>query len=217
MGGMGGPAGAPGMPPPAKAAPEAEALPQDMKKVMDSVKESESKDGKGDKHKRLLGGVEAKPDGEVLTYFDDDRSRALVRQLYRKLDPTMEWAENNYYKLRIAEQTGALVGVGPFWVDYAKHAGDAPFLSRHLADASRNFTEMMFALSVLDLPFEAAKHKVAFDGGKMTFDPAGPVIAFHEEVRRTDAADGKVPVLVGQNFYRPTDRHRARDLVTEYR
>jgi hypothetical protein len=142
------------------------------------------------------------------TYFSDDRKERLVRQLYRKLDPTMEWAENNYYKLRINDQIAGLIGVGPFWVDYARYTGDGPFLSRHLADASRNFTEIMFALSVLDLPFEAAKHQVAFEGAKMTLGPASPVIAFHEEVRRADAPDGKVPVLVGQNFYRPTDRFR---------
>src|SRR5207253_3159765 len=82
------------------------------------------------------------------------------------------------------------------------------FLSRHLADASRNFTESMFALSVLDLPFEAGKHTFAFDGSKMNLEPASPVIAFHEEVRKTEAPDGKTPVLVGQNFYRPTDRFR---------
>src|SRR5207248_2472576 len=146
-------------------------------------------------------------DGERL-HFDDDRKKlGLVRQLYRKLDPTMEWAENNYYQLPIAHQAAGLVPVGPFWADYAKH-GDGPFLSRHLADASRNFTEAMFALSVLDLPFESAKHEVKFDGGKMTLTPAGPVIAFHEEVRAADGPDGKVPVLIGQNYYRPSDRFR---------
>ena len=42
----------------------------------------------------------------------------------------------------------------------------------------------------------------------MNLGPAGPIVAFHEEVRRTDGPDGKVPVLVGQNFYKPTDRFR---------
>jgi hypothetical protein len=180
-----------------------------MKKMREAG-ESAPRDGRGaDKAKKESGRAGATPDEEA-QFFDNDRALGfgLVRQLYRKLDPTMEWAENNYYKLRIAEQTGALVGTSPFWVDYARHAGDGAFLSRHLADASRNFTEMMFALSVLDLPFEAGKHTVAFDGGKMTLEPAGPVIAFHEEVRPTAAPDGKVPVLVGQHFYRPTDRFR---------
>ena len=44
---------------------------------------------------------------ETFNFFEADRlGRRLeeVRQLYRKVDPTMEYAESNYYKLRIAEQ-----------------------------------------------------------------------------------------------------------------
>ena len=67
----------------------------------------------------------------------------------------------------------ALVPASDFWCDYARHDGKSPFLSRHLADASHNFTEMMLALAVLDLPFAAGKHDVKFAGGKMTFTPAG--------------------------------------------
>jgi hypothetical protein len=58
---------------------------------------------------------------------------------------------------------------------------NAPFLSQHLAEASRNFTEMMFALSVLDLPFEAGKHELKFQGARMEVIPAGAMIAFHEK------------------------------------
>ena len=75
------------------------------------------------------------------------------------MDVTQEWAENNYYHLPIQQQLADLVGVNPFWLDYARHDGKTPFLSRHLAEAAHNFTEMMFALAVLDLPFEAAKHQ----------------------------------------------------------
>lgn len=163
---------------------------QDRKDMADGEKES------GLKKSREMG-----------DFFTDARAHTSVRQLYRKVDPTMEWAENNYYKLRIHQQIASLVGVSPFWVDYAKHAGNGPFLSRHLAGAGRNFTEMMFALSVLDLPFEPAKHLIAFKDAQMDLGPASPVIAFHEEVRAAAAPDGSVPVLVGQNFYRPNDRY----------
>ena len=44
-----------------------------------------------------------------------------------------------------------------FWRDFAQHDPATPFLSRNLAEASRNFPEMLLALAVLDLPFEAAK------------------------------------------------------------
>ena len=162
--------------------------------------------------KRMAGSPADQPsfkfeDGGELFFRDQERLEKQVRQLYRKLDPTREWAENNYYNLPIRSQVADLVTVGPFWHDYAKHA-DGPFLSRHLADASRNFTEMAFALSVLDLPFTAGKHEMKFDGGKMTLTPGSRVIAFHEEVRAAEGKGGQTPILVSQNFYRPTDRFR---------
>jgi hypothetical protein len=195
----------PGMPAPLVKEPAREELMKQTKDMAKSKKSGARKEG-GDAGESDKFGALAFGDAE--SFFEDDRKlgEKLVRQLYRKLDPTMEWAENNYYKLRIAEQHAGLISVGPFWVDYAKHDGKSPFLSRHLADASRNFTEMMFALSVTDLPFEPAKHLIGFENGKMNLAPAGPVVAFHEEVRRTEAPDGKVPVLVGQNFYKPNDR-----------
>jgi hypothetical protein len=203
--------------PQAAAKPSGDADHPELQKQMDAEKESgaagrrlAARDGRSEDK------AKADPRGTTYEYrarlgdefHENERVAGLVRQLYRKLDPTLEWAENNYYKRRITEQTAALVTVNPFWVDYARHAGNGPFLSRHLAEASRNFTEMMFALSVLDLPFDAGKHRVKFDGGRMELEPASPVIAFHEEVRRTDGPDGKVPVLIGQHFYRHGDRFR---------
>jgi hypothetical protein len=139
---------------------------------------------------------------------DEKRSSGLVRQFFRRLDPTMEWAENNYYHLPIQAQIADLVPVSPFWRDYAAHAGNGPFLSRHLADASRNFTEMMFALAVLDLPATAGRHDMKFEAGAMSLKPAGHAIAFHEEVRSADPVGGAVPILVSQNVYRNGDRYR---------
>jgi hypothetical protein len=138
----------------------------------------------------------------------NDRAGRSIAQLYRRVEATQEWAENNYYRLPIQQQVAELIGVSPFWLDYAKHDGKSPFLTKNLADASRNFTEIMFALAVVDLPFAAGKHDVKFDGAKMTFTPAGPVIAFVEEVRPAAPAADKSPVLVSQNFYRHGDRYR---------
>jgi hypothetical protein len=165
---------------------------KDAKKAVD---ETESKE-----HFRRLG--EAKP------FFKDDREQAAFRQLYRRLDPTMEWAENNYYQLLIQQQLADLVTVSPFWLDYARYDDKGPFLSRNLADASRSFTEMIFALAVLDLPYEPGKHDVKFDAGRMTLTPASPVIAFHEEVRPVAGPAGQTPILISQNFYRLGDRYR---------
>ncbi|HEX3151724.1 MAG TPA: hypothetical protein VHR66_26870 [Gemmataceae bacterium] len=164
-------------------------------------KESEQRNGQGDSKK----GKESKSE---LYYRGDADKRSGTRQLFRKLDPTQEWAENNYYKRVIQTQIADLVPVGRFWADLAAHDGKSPFLSKHLADASRNFTEMMFALSVLDLPFEAPKHEVKFENGRMSLTPGGRMIAFHEEVRPAAGQGGQVPILVSENFYRNGDRFR---------
>ena len=47
-------------------------------------------------------------------FYRDDREKFVPRALYRKIDPTMEWAENNYYKLLIQDQAGDLVKVNRF-------------------------------------------------------------------------------------------------------
>jgi hypothetical protein len=167
------------------------------------------RDGRGDAKGAKYANDAAGKDANGERYFQDDREKDKApAQLYRKLDPTLEWAENNYYHLPIGQQTASLVANDPFWLDYVRTDGKAPFLTRHLAAASRNFTEMMFALSVLDLPFTAGKHDTKFDAGRMTFVSAGSAIAFHEEVKPVLDAAGKVQILVSENFYRHGDRYR---------
>ena len=131
-----------------------------------------------------------------------------MRQLYRKLDQTKEWVENNYYHLPIEQQNASLVTVNAFWADYAQHAGDGPFFSTHLAEASRNFTEMMLALAVLDLPFEAAKHESAVAKPKFTLTPGSPMVVFYKAISPAALAKDKLPILVSQNFFRHGERYR---------
>jgi len=179
-------------------------------------KESESRDGKSEYRKRISGRRDEADKAEKLleeslemdVVAGDRDSRAKLRQLYRKLEKTREWAENNYYHLTIDQQNGGLVTVNGFWADYAQHDPEKPFLSRHFAEASRNFPEMLLALAVLDLPFEAEKHESRFDGNAMTFVPGSPAVVFHEELRPAAAAAAGARVLVSQNFFRHGDRTR---------
>lgn len=138
----------------------------------------------------------------------DRTRRATARQLYRKLDKTQEWAENNYYHLPIDQQNAALVPVSAFWRDYANHGGKTPFLSTNLAEASRNFTEMMFALAVLDLPFEAGKHDRELKDRLYSLTAASPAVIYHQQIRPTNTTGEKTPILISQNFFRHGDRYR---------
>jgi hypothetical protein len=152
-------------------------------------------------------------DGLLFDAAEAARARETVRAYYRKLGPTKEWAENNYYQLPIEKQDASLVTINAFWRDYAAWDGKAPFLSINFAEASRNFTEMMLALAVLDLPFEsdAPKHTSKTENGAFTLTAAGPVIAFHKQIKPAPAPNENnqnSELLVSENFYRHGDRYR---------
>ncbi len=138
--------------------------------------------------------------------------RGRVRQLYRKLEATREWAENNYYHLTIDQQNRELVTVNKFWNDFASRDSNEPFVSRHVTEATGNFTEMLLALAVLDLPFEAVgdEDSAKIDGARLTLTPSSPAILFHKEIREAGAAGQAGQLLVSQNFFREGDRYEQR-------
>ena len=159
----------------------------------------------------LSSGVErlGETRGQDRQWFSRGRAEiAQARQLYRKLDKTQEWAENNYYKLLIEQQNADLVNVSSFWRDYVEHDPGQPFFSPNFAEATGNFTEMMFALSLLDLPFDAGEHESDIAKNTLTVKAASPMIVFHEEVRQADDVVEQTPILVSQNFFRHNDRYR---------
>jgi hypothetical protein len=141
-------------------------------------------------------------------------ARAQVRAYYRQLGPTKEWAENNYWHLRITQQDGSLIPVNAFWRDYAKWLADGAqggFISPHIAEASHNFAGMMLALAVLDLPFDAPRHDGKVEAGQFTLTAGGPVIVYHKEIKPPvpPAANApQAPLLVSQSFFRAGDRYR---------
>ncbi len=154
------------------------------------------------------------PEDTTLKFFDADASglhEFAPRDLFRQPETTREWAENNYYHQRIAEQDADLVTINAFWRDFARHPAGTPFVSRQFAEASRNFTEMLLALSVLDLPWESPRQAPQYDGPKMTLESPVPAIAVHEEIREVEAREAASRVLVGQAWFRQGERHRIVD------
>ncbi|MGB0742988.1 MAG: hypothetical protein ACPGSB_00545, partial [Opitutales bacterium] len=133
--------------------------------------------------------------------------RSQVRQFYRKLEKTREWVEQNYYRRPIEDQVGELVTINAFWKDYAAWDGKGPFLSGNLAEASGNFTEMMLALAVLDLPFEAGEHDYSYEDGGLTFTAASDAVIYHKQVLPAEGGDESV-LLVNQSFFANDDRYR---------
>ena len=154
------------------------------------------------------GAEPAEAPQEALFFEAQDKGRAEARRFFQKLDKTQEWAENNYYHLPIEQQIADRVPVNAFWGDYAAHDGKSPFLSKAFPEASTNFTEMMLALAVLELPFKAAAHGEKIDGLSYALTAGSPVLLFHREI--CEGARETLPggVLVAQQFFRADDRER---------
>ncbi len=196
------PGAAPAPPPaPAEEAPM-------VKAEADEAPEKELADAKFDREEGMALERRGRKK-EANAYFARDRARrAPARAHFRPLDKTKEWAENNYYKLPIGGQNADLVAANAFWRDFAAHKGDGPFLSPSFAEATRNFTEMMLALSLMDLPFEAKGVEAHRAEGKISLKAKAPAVLFLQEVRGTGGPTEKTPLLVSQNFFRWNDRTR---------
>jgi hypothetical protein len=145
---------------------------------------------------------------EVVFFETLDAKREDTRRFFQKLDKTQEWAENNYYHLPIAQHVADRVKVNAFWGDYAAHDGKTPFLSKAFPETATNFTEMMLALAVLELPFKVAAHDEKVEGLSYTLQPKSPLLLFHREI--SESARETLPggVLVAQQFFRADDRER---------
>ena len=151
---------------------------------------------------------ENKSVAEVALFDGYEGKRDSQRGFFQKLEKTKEWAENNYYHLRIEQQLSTLVKANAFWADYAAHEGNRGFLSNNLTDTSRNFPEMMLALAVLDLPFNADEHPIESEGARFQITPKNDIIVFHKEIRESTLAEDRPPILVSQHFFRNDDRYR---------
>lgn len=164
-----------------------------------------------DKYRMDTRGMNALGDeaGKSLFYRQQaGEELAQLRRLYRRVETTREWAENNYHNLTIDKQLEALVPPGRFWVDLARHDGKGPFLSREFASASGSFSEAMLALSVLDLPFTPGKAEMRFEGARLTITSPTPIVVVHEEIGACAAPAGQAPILVSQNAFQANDRYR---------
>src|SRR5690606_7083073 len=196
-----GPPPAPGAPPPPAAAPAAPRPP--ARAAARRRAEAPAKAMAMDLE------IADEADDEILR--SDLAAREQVRRFFAPLDKTEEWAGNNYYRRRIAEQGPELIRVNAFWRDFAGHvaAGSpGPFLSGHFVRATGCFAEMLCALAVLDLPFVATPPVRELDGARASFRAETPMIVFHEQITPVEPSDQRLGVLVSQNYFRADDRYR---------
>jgi hypothetical protein len=134
--------------------------------------------------------------------------RGEARQLYRAVEPTKLLVEHDYWHRQNTQATPNVVAPNDFWVDYATAPEGQPFVSSAIIQTGGSFLEMMMALSLIDLPFEAGKHEVTADGDRRTLRAATPLLLVKKEIQKVEKATGVPQLLLGENFYRLDDRYR---------
>lgn len=192
----GGPAG-PSSPAPAEKAGEL------AKKMKDSKRADE------ELHTRSKSVELEESEGAVVRRLGREmQQRKSVRNLYTAVDKTRLLVEHNYWQRKISNPTTDAIAVNQFWLDFASAKSGTPFVSPALVQASNSFVEMMFALSVLDLPFEAGEHQLTSTADQTKMKAASPLLLVRKEIAPTEKAKDSEPMLLGQNFFRLDDRYR---------
>lgn len=187
--------------------PQGEAAPSERGRDKAEFEQAEQKLSE---MRRRSGSRRAKlnaPVGDLLLEIDSKR-RADYQPLYQTLDKTKEWAENNYYELAIANLSPELITVNGFWRDFAAHTGDQPLLSPHIMEATGNLHEVLLALALTDLPFEAGQHDYQLNGPELAVQAAGEMIVFHEQIQPAEPKAEDSPVLISQHFFQADDRYQ---------
>ncbi len=127
-----------------------------------------------------------------------------MTRLYRALPKTKEWAEQNYFKIRVREDLPGRLPVNGFWVDVAN--GDA--VPARLLEAHRNLTEVVAALAFCGLPDAAEEPVETPEGAKLTLSLKTPALLVTEQILPAAESKDDRPLLLSQQFFRPDDLYR---------
>ena len=145
-------------------------------------------------------------------FFADEKKEGALREqlqrFYQRIKPTEEWVENDYYRLRPEESTRDRLTINGFWLDYANLPPGDRFLSNRFPQAHRNFSEVVLALALIDLPSKAKENKIEFAERSMNWTIGGPMIMFHQQIRPALFDRKNTTILVSENFFQKSDRYR---------
>ncbi|MGE0397717.1 MAG: hypothetical protein AB7T06_13430 [Kofleriaceae bacterium] len=197
--GFGGPPGMPmaSMPPP-MAAPAPAAPPAKM--------------AKRDAPKRRAEGRAREVMDELDMEIDGDLARREQKPapMYRTVDKTQEWAENNWWHRTPQQSRAEMIAANRFWRDFAAHRASGkttPFLSPSLGLANGSFAEAMCALAVVDLPFVSGAHAMTPDGARLEIVTKANALAGSSQLLDGELVTGGPPLVIGTSFVRTDDRH----------
>jgi len=147
----------------------------------------------------------------------EDAPGAAPAPFHRDPGPVEAFVEHDYWHRRVHEQDASLLTPNAFWLDLARTPPGEPFLSTHLVEATRHVNEMLLALALLDLPFDADETVSRTADGRLAITPGRAALLVRRALRPAPADEDGATVLVGQRIVRlepgggPGDDDRVED------
>ncbi|MEM7473905.1 MAG: hypothetical protein AAF483_02875 [Planctomycetota bacterium] len=135
-------------------------------------------------------------------FYKRDRLRADsggAPAFFQSLDATKEWAETQFYRIRLKSQTPSLIRPNSFWEQYLK-VGSDNFLPNNLDTPISNLNEALCALAVIDLPFTAEAPQISIEGDELFVESKTPAVIFLESIEASTEVE-EASILVGQDIY----------------
>ena len=138
--------------------------------------------------------------------IQNDQFQKAGAKVYQPLESTSEYVEKTYYYRESAHFTN-----NAFYAALAEHImandGDASgFLDQNFIYCTASMPELIFVLSVSDLPFEAAGLEQTLEKNKLSLQTKGNCFLFVKEISEAEGKPADVDFLVSQRFYDPADR-----------
>jgi hypothetical protein len=125
-----------------------------------------------------------------------------------ELGETKEYAETHYYGSKSGKDWRNQVAESEFWADYAEYLVQTilpnqprkPFLTHNFTGTYRNLTEVIGALSLLDMPFRSPEHGYrTMEGRSAELKAASNMVIFKKEVKECKG-DIRSNILVAQRY-----------------
>ncbi len=138
-------------------------------------------------------------------YFGAERMRADAfgrgnNRFFQNLEQTRQWAETQYYRVRLESQSPELVPPNPFWQEMLASANEQ-FLSQNLDLPVSNVNEALLALATLDLPWNAEAPEMNVENDRLVITTKSPAIAYVQSIEKVESQGEDPSMLVGQDIY----------------
>lgn len=126
------------------------------------------------------------------------------------IDQTREYQETRYYNVSFENQTPELIPTSRFWLDYANFllTQDATgnFLTKEFHTPTANLSQMLVALSVIDLPFRSEVKDATYDyndDGSAVLTVHSATLVLSRQIKKSVVQTSALSVST--NYFDPED------------